>query len=322
MVQEICPDLFLVEVPLPNSPLKYLNSYVVRSSERNLIIDTGLNRKACFNALQDGLKTLDIDLNRTDLFITHLHADHFGLVSKLATPTSQVYFNRPDAELIEAHGWWEPMLAAAAKHGFPEQELRNAIEQHPGYKFSSEWVPELSILSDGDTIDIGDYHFECVFTPGHSLGHTCLFDSAKKLFVAGDHILIDITPNIQCWSDSQNPLGSYLHSLDRVYGLDIDLVLPGHRRLIHDHRSRITELKTHHQHRCDEIIEILKNGALTAYETASKMTWDIKADSWEQFPIAQKWFASGEAIAHLRYLEEKGQINRQSKDGQIVFCLP
>jgi glyoxylase-like metal-dependent hydrolase (beta-lactamase superfamily II) len=104
MVQEIRPDLFLIEVPLPNSPLKYLNSYVVRSSDRTLVIDTGLNRKVCFDALQGGLRKLGVDPGRTDFFITHLHADHFGLVSKLATPTSRVYFNRPDAELIEAKG--------------------------------------------------------------------------------------------------------------------------------------------------------------------------------------------------------------------------
>jgi hypothetical protein len=40
------------------------------------------------------------------------------------------------------------------------------------------------------------------------------------------------------------------------------------------------------------------------------MTWDIKCDSWEAFPLAQKWFATGEAISHLRYLKEKGRIER------------
>jgi glyoxylase-like metal-dependent hydrolase (beta-lactamase superfamily II) len=285
-----------------------------------LIIDTGLNRKTCLEVLSNGLKELGVDLSCTDFFITHLHADHFGLVSKLATPTSRVYFNRPDAELIEAKGWWEPMLAAAAKNGFPEDELRKALEQHPGYKHSSEWVPELSLLKDGDAIDVGHYHFKCVHTPGHSLGHTCLYDAAQKLFVAGDHILIDITPNIQCWSEGGNPLADYIQSLDRVFGLEIELVLPGHRRLIRDHRARIIELKNHHAERCHEIIEILsQRGALNAYKTASFMTWDIKSDSWEAFPIAQKWFATGEAIAHLRYLQEKGEIRRQVEDGRFVF---
>lgn len=322
MVQEIRPELFLIEVPLPNSPLKYLNSYVLRSEERNLIIDTGLNLKSCLEALSSGLKSLDIDLSRTDFFITHLHADHFGLVSKLATPSSRVYFNRPDAELIEAKGWWEPMLAAAAKNGYPQEELRNAIEQHPGYKHSSEWVPEMNLLADGDAIDVGDYHFNCVHTPGHSMGHMCLYEAKKKIFVAGDHILIDITPNIQCWSEGSNPLADYIKSLDRVFDLDIDLVLPGHRRLISDHRARIMELKRHHDERCNEILKILgERGALTAYTTASLMSWDIKSDSWEQFPIAQKWFATGEAIAHLHYLEAKGKIKRQIKEGHFVFGL-
>ncbi len=321
MVQEIRPELFLIEVPLPNSPLKYLNAYVVRSSDRSLVIDTGLNRKECYDALHGGLQKLGVDPARTDFFITHLHADHFGLVSKLATPSSRVYFNRPDAELIEAKGWWEPMLAAAGRHGFPEQELRNAIEQHPGYKFGSEWVPELSILNDNDPIEVGDYHFRCVYTPGHTMGHTCLYDADKKLFVAGDHILIDITPNIQCWSDNQNPLKDYLHSLDRVYDLEMTLVLPGHRRLIDDAKSRITELKTHHETRCAEILNILDGRELSAYAVASCMHWDIKCDSWEQFPIAQKWFATGEAIAHLRYLEEKGQIQRRSQAAHQLFGL-
>ena len=49
------------------------------------------------------------------------------------------------------------MLAYATENGFPEDELQRAIEQHPGFKFSSEWVPELNILQDGDIINVGEY---------------------------------------------------------------------------------------------------------------------------------------------------------------------
>lgn len=321
MVQEIRPELFLIEVPLPDSPLKYLNSYVIRGAERTLVIDTGLNRRECRQALTAGLQSLGVDLARTDFFITHLHADHFGLVGALATPTSKIYFNRPDAEIIEAWGGWEPMLAAAQRHGFPAAELRNAIEHHPGYKFGTDWVPALSILNDGDQVTAGSYHFRCVHTPGHTLGHTCLYDPAEKLLVAGDHILIDITPNIQCWSEDQDPLGQYITSLDRVAALDIDLVLPGHRRLITDHRARIAELKTHHEKRCGEILGLLAAGEASAYRTASRMTWDIKCECWDDFPIAQKWFATGEAISHLRYLEKRGLVSRKENGGGVAFAL-
>ena len=164
------------------------------------------------------------------------------------------------------------MISYAGQNGFPENELRAAIESHPAHKFSSEWVPELSILQDGDEITVRDYSFKCVSTPGHSMGRTCLYEPNQKLLVGGDHILIDITPNIQCWSDKEHPLKSYLASLDKVDVLDIDLVLPGQRLFITDLKAKINELKEHQQRRLDEVLSILKSFAMHAFRTASQMT--------------------------------------------------
>ena len=321
MIEEVLPNLFRIEVPLPGSPLKSLNSYVIRGSDRNLVIDTGLNRKECLRVMQTGLQELGVDLEMTDFFITHLHADHLGLVPKLVRDTSKIYFNQPDAEIIEAWSGWQSMIDYAGMNGFPENELRVALHGHPGYKYSPEWIPELSILKDGDTISIGDYLFKCVETPGHTRGHTCLYEPATKSLVSGDHILNDITPNIQCWSDQGNPLKSYLASLDKVYELKVDLVLPGHRHPFRNHKERIQELKRHHQKRAGEIVLILSKAPKNAFQVASEMSWDISSESWEQFPAAQKWFATGEAIAHLRYLEERGVVVREPEEKMITFSL-
>lgn len=269
--------------------------------------------------MQSGLQQLGIDLAKTDFFITHLHADHFALLSKLATGNSKVFFNRPESELIEVSGWLERMVAYAAKNGFPENELRAAIQAHPGREFGSEWIPEISVLQDGDQISVGDYCFKCVSTPGHSLGHTCLYEPDKKILVAGDHILIDISPNIQCWSDEQNPLQDYLASLDKVNEMEIEMVLPGHRRIITDHKKRIAELKEHHRTRLEEVVTILSDAPKTAFKVASQMTWDLNCNSWEEFPKAQKWFATGEAIAHLRFLQREGSIFRKDENETITF---
>lgn len=319
MIDQLRPNLFRIEIPLPESPLKYLNSYVVRSPEKNLIIDTGFNQPECLSAMHAGLQEIGVSLDQTDIFITHLHADHFSLVSELATPETQVLFNRPDAEIVESWEGFEWMIAYAGRNGFPENQLRAALEAHPGHKFESGWIPELKILEDGEKIRYGGYTFTCIETPGHTMGHTCLYEPENKILISGDHILIDITPNIQCWSDEMNPLKDFLESLDKVYDLDIDLVLPGHRRIFHDHRRRIQELKAHHRHRLEEVMDILKHASLSAYETASMMTWDIKADSWEAFPIAQQWFATGEALSHLRYLEKEGLIRLRIVDGIVQF---
>jgi glyoxylase-like metal-dependent hydrolase (beta-lactamase superfamily II) len=321
MIEEIMPDLYRIEIPLPDSPLKYLNSYVLQSADRNLIVDTGLNRNACLNAMHEGLWELDIDLNRTDFFITHLHADHFGLVARLTTDDSRIYFNRPEAELIETWEGFEPMIKYAGTNGFPENLLRAALQQHPGHKFASDWNPVLSILSDDDVFPIGDYQFRCIETPGHTPGHICLYEPVKKILVAGDHILGDITPNIQCWSDDANPLKQYLSSLDKVFDLEVELVLPGHRRLFRNYRERIEELREHHENRLDEVRQILGEGPKTAFQLAAEMKWDIQCDSWEQFPVAQKWFATGEAIAHLRYLEQQQIVARATQNQFITYAL-
>jgi glyoxylase-like metal-dependent hydrolase (beta-lactamase superfamily II) len=321
MCEEILPGLFRLKIPLPDSPLKYLNSYVIKGDRKSLIIDTGLNRTECLEAMRTGLETIGVDLEAADIFITHLHADHFGLVTKLATDTSQVYFSRPEKELIESWEGFGAMIAYAGQNGFPEEELQAALDKHPGAKYGSEWIPEMKLLEDEDEICVGNYNFRCVATPGHTMGHICLYEADKKILVAGDHILIDITPNIQCWSDVQNPLKHYLSSLEKVYDLKIDLTLPGHRRLIANHQARIDELKRHHSDRLAEVLSILEKGAANAYQVASRMTWDIDSESWEAFPVAQKWFATGEAISHLRYLEEDGKLLRKLGGKKTLYAM-
>jgi len=148
----------------------------------------------------------------------------------------------------------------------------------------------------------------------------CLYEPEKKLFIGGDHLLDDITSNISLFTDG-NPLADYLFNLEKVSRMDIELVLTGHRSLIYDVKKRVEELKEHHRIRAEEVLEILKTGGANGYRVAAQMNWDIDCSSWEQFPTAQKWFATGEAVAHLRYLEVLGRVKKEKADGVYVFSL-
>ena len=236
MIEEVLPYIYRIEVPLPRNPLKAVNSYVIKEEGRSLIIDTGMNRKECMDAISAGLQELDVDLEKADFFITHLHADHLGLVSSLATDTSTIYFSQVGAAFVNSTGFWQEAIDFAGKNGFPEDDLQRAVGSHPGYKYSSKSQLDFHVLKEGDTISIRDYMFECIETPGHTKGHMCLYEPKKKFFMSGDHILIDITPNISLWSDAGNPLNEYLMSLEKVYNLDIEIVLPGHRRIFKNYK--------------------------------------------------------------------------------------
>ncbi|MEW6034427.1 MAG: MBL fold metallo-hydrolase [Chloroflexota bacterium] len=322
MVEELLPGLYRIEVPLPNSPLKALNSYVVHGRDRSLVVDTGMNREECLRPMLSGLEELGMDLRKTDFFITHLHADHLGLVGRLASGSSRVYFNRSDAAITNSERSeerWQQLHAFYLANGFPEPELNEAWKSHPGRRYNAGRGIDFHIVEEGDTIGVGDYLFTCVETKGHTPGHMCLYEAKKKVLLCGDCILFDITPNITFWPELDNSLRDYLASLEKLAALDVALVLPGHRRAWPDLRGRVNELKEHHRARLGEVLSALDDGAKTAFEVAPHVTWDIECDSWKEFPPTQKWFAIGETVAHLRYLEKEGKVRRAEAGGRVMW---
>ncbi|MBI2860444.1 MAG: MBL fold metallo-hydrolase [Chloroflexi bacterium] len=325
-VEEVLPGLFQLVIPLPNSPLKSLNSYVVISRSRCLVIDTGMRREECLRVMLAYLSELAVDLEKTDFFITHLHADHIGLVNDLASRTSSIFINEREAatitsEFSDRDGYWQDLFREYVDNGFPESEAATSLERHPGRRYGLQHCPDFHTVKDGDVLEVGDFRFACIETPGHSPGHTCLYEAVKRLLVSGDHILFDITPHIGTWPMVDDPLRSYQDSLNKVYDLEVDLVLTGHRVNLTDHRGRINELQEHHARRTAEVVTALGNGGKTAFDVAACLTWDAGFGSWQEFPISQKWFAVGETIAHLVYLEREQRVRRDKKDGKVMFSL-
>jgi len=285
-----------------------------------------MRQEKCLVAMLRSLEKLNVTLDTTDFFITHLHADHVGLLGDLATNTSRMYMSRVEAAIVssvieEPEKRGQQANEILFSHGFPAEELRKAMQDHPGYRFIPKRPIDFCGLKEGDSIEVGDYSFRCIETPGHSPCHMCLYEEKRKILVSGDHLLFDITPNITFWLERENSLQEYLASLQKIYSLEVDLVLPGHRNVSCDHRTRIKELQNHHQSRLNEVVAALGEGEKTAWEVAPFITWDLGSRSWSRFPPAQKWFALGETIAHLDYLEQEGKISKAMVNGRVVYSL-
>lgn len=325
MHKELYPGIFLIEIPLRNNPLKALNCYLLKGEE-SLIIDTGFdtqeNRSLLFEALED----LDIDPKKTRLFLTHLHSDHTGLAAYLAREGVRVYMGEIDGDFLknsleEDSPHWVHIKELALAQGLEEDNLD--IKRHPGFRFRPKEVPPLINTVAGDTFIVGDYTLEVLDLPGHTPGLQALYEKERGFLFSGDHLLESITPNITFWGeDYGDSLGIYLKNLDKLTQMPITQVFSSHRQLPKDHLSRIRELKDHHQERLDEIRKILKDsGPSRVRDVTKKMSWDIRAKDWEDFPSPQKWFAAGEAHAHLRHLRELGQVKEENKEGIIYFSL-
>ena len=316
------PDIYQIQVDLPGNPLRYLNSYVIKGRTRNLVIDTGFNRPECRQSLWSGLEELELDLSKTDLFLTHLHSDHTGLVGDFVKQGCTVYMGDTDYHYVQESATgsnWHKLEQRFIDEGMPvesiEQQRENQARMHrPDPHFQAV------LVHDGDVLHLADEDFHVVHTPGHTKGLCCLYLPEPQIFFSSDHILFDITPNITIWNNMKHALHVYLSSLDKVRDLPVKLVLPGHRKGDTSMAFRVDAIKAHHAKRLAEVVTIAKTHPhSTAYELASHMTWSMRGKKWEEFPPTQKWFAMGEALSHVEYLVDAGRLVPQAEDGKITY---
>lgn len=322
MITTVLPNIYRIEIELPKNPLKSINSYVIKGDDRSLVIDTAMNRPECRKALESALQELEVDPERTDLFLTHMHADHSGLAACFLNEAAEIFCSKLDGEAINEMSlnyFWEELHIFARLNGFPPGELTEAIDHHPGHKYCNKLTINYRTVGENNRIAVDGYEFVCIETPGHTKGHLCLYEPEQKILISGDHILQDISPTIMLWSGEGDPLREYLLSLQKSLKLDVELVLPGHRRVFREYRPRIAELISHHEARTTEALTVLAQGSQNAYQVASQMTWDIKLTGWDSFPPQQKLFACGEVLAHLQYLMEGGQVVRELKNNRVLF---
>lgn len=326
MVKQLNKYLFAIKVGLPNSPLRDINCYVIRSKDRNLLIDTGFNLPECLSDLKQGIAELGLDMAKTDILATHFHADHCGLVDKVIHPQSRFYMGAVDKALLEMNQTsnknWQRSLDLYTQEGLPTLGFDKIIEKNPAKKFVSEKPVSVTSLENNQILQVGDIALQCIHTPGHTPGHLCLYNAKDKFMILGDHVLFDISPNITTWQTLRNALKSYLESLRMIDQYDVELPLPAHRGGEMTMSERIDQLISHHEERLAETRTIVKeNPGISGYDVAGKMHWSIRAKSWEDFPIVQKWFAMGEALAHLYYLEEAGSLRRELYNNTTAYFL-
>lgn len=322
MAKHIVDNLWQLEIPLEGSPLKTLNSYLI-AGERSLLIDTGFRWTSCRLAMERELAEVGVDRSKMDIFATHLHSDHVGLAAELIQPGCRVLIGEIDGPGVEDYmddDCWRDLYAAYVQDGFSWEEVDHLWDDNPAQEAAPAVWEQYVYVKDGEILSYGGHDLRCVLTPGHTPGHMCLYDEKNRWLFCGDHVLFHISPNICRWSGVRDSLGDYLESLQKVRSLPVELLLPAHRENRGELTARVDELTAHHLRRIENAWQtVAEEPGLTGYDIAGRMRWKIRSRSWEDFPLGQKFFAVGEALAHLDYLEARGRIERRDEDGKYRY---
>ena len=239
---------------------------------------------------------------------------------------AKVWLHALDAPLVHpAHPTGDADLEALVpwltRHGFPPDDAaqaRDSVDTGQGTTYLLE--PD-RLLEGGETFAIGPYRFEVVWTPGHTPGHVCLFESTRRLLLTGDHLFAKAAPNVRLMSYSPiDTMGRYVASLERIAALPAERALPAHGEPFDRVADRAAEVIRHQLDRRERLRGLMTERPQTAYELA-QIVWGPGArTTWETFHVRLRRNAALTLAAHLEQLALDGEIARHDDDGTVGFA--
>jgi len=316
---QIADDIYQVQLPLPFA-LRIVNCYLLRGSHGWTVVDTGLNRPeaqgvwlAAFEALGIIPQTIQ------QIVLTHVHPDHYGMAGWLQRwcqaggGLPPVFASTREARAAEIL-WWPddgraPIISAFMRDcGVPDELISAIVEGIVSTRaMTLPHPPLVKTLEPGQMLRMGERDFRMIHAPGHSDGQLLFYDSADRLLLSGDHVLMRITPNIGLWPDTEpEPLRRFLESLRELRWLDVRLALPGHKALITDWQTRIDQLLAHHDERLSHVYDAVADRS-TVY-AVSRQIFDF-----ERLSNHERRFAIVETLAHLEFLVRVGELEEQAE---------
>lgn len=311
-------DVLQVKVPLP-FPLRWVNSYLLPGEGGWTLIDPGLRTEAAEAVWTSALAELGLGYSDIDrIVLTHHHPDHYGLAGWFQERTgAPVLLSRSGLEQTRLlWGDGQPMtqqiIGLFQREGLPEELVKPMEEHLQGFVASVSPQPEVTVVEAGERVRLGCEEYEAIETPGHAAGHLCFYRAETAVMFCGDHVLPQISPNVSYLPGGidENPLASYLASLEAIRRYEVRLAFPGHREPFGHLQQRADELIAHHAERLEAMRSKLAEPA-TAYRVC-------RATFGERLSLHQLRFALSETIAHLIWLREAGKLT-ESVSERLVF---
>jgi glyoxylase-like metal-dependent hydrolase (beta-lactamase superfamily II) len=309
-----------LQIPTPFA-VGRVNCYLIEDGPLTLV-DTGPNSGKALDELGTQLGARGHSIDDLELVIvTHQHIDHLGLVeivvehsgaevAALGAAANRLANFAEDAEAEDRFAV-ELML----RNGIPEEvtvALRSVSRSFRG------WGSQVEVtrpLADGETMRLRDRTLEVLHRPGHSPSDTVFWDAERKILIAADHLLADISSNplisrpLDGSARREQALVTYIESMRKTREMPAEIVLPGHGDPVVDHAALIDSRLASHERRKEKIYKLIAEQARTGYELAQAI--------WGNVAVTQAYLTLSEVIGHTDLLVNEGRV-REVEDGAVV----
>jgi len=309
-----------IHVPTPYL-IGSVNCYLIKNHPYTLV-DPGPDWEEGRRGLLAGLEAELVQPSEIKrVVLSHWHSDHSGLAHWLSeTWGAEVYVHRLDRpRLLPGYSAYVERMPFLIEAGVPAADIDEMLIDRDPLPPAVLPVNRVNLLEGGETLSFDGGELQVMHMPGHSTGHICLYDAESKVFLGGDFILANITPNPFMAAKPEKPservpvLAQYLSSLKRMKDMDIRLVLTGHGEDITDSHTVVTKVLEHRLNRKDIITGILDGEEKTAYQVTRALYPTLKG-----FNIL---LGVSEVLAYLDYLEEQGRVSREVRDNISYYRL-
>jgi len=197
------------------------NIYLIKCENELVLIDSGagVEVKSIFeNIKNDGLRPENI----SKVIVTHSHADHVGGCKKIKEKTG-----------CKIYAPWGADKIIEGKTNEGEEGLRIAKKSglySPEYEYPHAKIDE--VIQDKDRIKIGNEELRAICVPGHSKYSTCflLEKNERRILFTGDTVFFNGAIGLLNFPGSS--LADYRENIDKLSGLSIDVLLPGHEMFV------------------------------------------------------------------------------------------
>jgi glyoxylase-like metal-dependent hydrolase (beta-lactamase superfamily II) len=224
--REVEDGVFLLREPHVDPRIRG-NFWLVRGSERDLLVDGGLG----IGRVRDELA--DLFDKPTLALATHRHYDHIGAMHEF----EEVLVHPEDADVLREGGKLATLFAKDFEQTFL-QEMRDAgyeihellVDAFPYEGFDpGAWTippaPPTRLVNEGDIVDLGDRRFEVLHLPGHTPGEVGLWEAETGTFFSGDCVY-ENPPFLDDLPESN--IEDYRRSMARLRDLPVRMVHGGH----------------------------------------------------------------------------------------------